>query len=51
MFDLGPYSQFIIAAYSISLVTLLGLTIWVHASEKNYEKKLSYFQKEAEDET
>ncbi len=44
MLDLGPYSEFIIAAYSISAITLLTLTIWVHKSEAYHKKMLSMFE-------
>ncbi len=40
MLDLGPFSEFIIAAYSISFVTLVGLIIWVHHSESHHKKQL-----------
>lgn len=40
MLDLGPYSEFIIAAYSISFVTLASLIIWVHHSESHHKKQL-----------
>ena len=44
MLDLGPYSEFIIAAYSISAITLIALTIWVHKSETHHKKMLSMFE-------
>lgn len=43
MFNLGPYSEFIIASYAISAITLLGLTIWVHRKEAYYKKILKLF--------
>ena len=46
MLDLGPYSEFIIAAYSISAITLIALTIWVHKSEAHHKKMLSMFDDE-----
>ena len=46
MLDLGPYSEFIIAAYSISAITLIALTIWVHKSEAHHKKMLSMFEDE-----
>ena len=44
MLDLGPYSEFIIAAYSISALTLIALTIWVHKSEAHHKKMLSMIE-------
>lgn len=43
MQSLGPYSNFIIAAYAISIFTLIGLVIWVHKSEAHHKKMLSLF--------
>lgn len=46
MFNLGPFSEFIIASYAISAITLLGLTIWVHRKEAHYKKMLKLFSDE-----
>lgn len=50
MFDfsaiLGPHSHFIIAAYSLSAVTLLALIIWVHRKESHYKKMLDLFSED-----
>jgi len=43
MLNLGPYSNFIIAAYAISILTLIGLVIWVHKNEAHHKKMLSLF--------
>lgn len=46
MLNLGPYAEFIIACYSISLLTLAALTIWVHRQESHYKKRLSMLETE-----
>lgn len=43
-FNLGPYAAFIIACYSISLVTLAALTFWVHHQESRYKKLLKQYE-------
>ena len=48
MLDLGPYANFIIAAYSISALTLIALTLWVHWQEAHHKKMLSLFSDENE---
>lgn len=48
MIELGPYANFIIAAYAISALTLMSLTIWVHLSENHHKKTLTFFQDDDE---
>ena len=48
MLDLGPHANFILAAYGLSLITLITLTIWVHMSEHHHKQKLSFFSKDKE---
>lgn len=48
MLNLGPYAEFIIAAYSISAITLIALTLWVHKNEAHHKKMLSFFNDENE---
>lgn len=43
MFNLGPYAEFIIACYGISLITLAALTLWIHRQEARYKKQLELF--------
>lgn len=40
MHALGPFANFILAAYTISAVTLIGLTIWVIYNEMNQRQEL-----------
>lgn len=49
MFDLGPYSEFIIASYSLSALTLITLTLWVHQKERHHLKILSLLNEEEEE--
>ena len=44
MLNLGPYSEFIIACYAISVLTLAALTIWVHRQENHYKKRLTLLE-------
>ncbi len=46
IFNLGPYADFIIACYAISLVTLAALVIWVHRQEAKYKKLLKLYEDE-----
>lgn len=48
MLNLGPYSEFIIACYGITLFTLAGLVIWVHRNEHHHKKMLDLFTDENE---
>ncbi len=50
MLELGPYSNYIIAAYGLSGLTLIALTLWVHYSEKHHAKMLELFQSDDQNE-
>lgn len=50
MFNLGPYAEFIIACYAISLITLAALTIWVNRQESHYKKRLAMIEENKDQE-
>jgi heme exporter protein D len=39
--DLGPHADFIIAAYAVAALVVIGLIVWVEADNRAQRRKLA----------